>query len=146
MADPERRTYPLAFAVDVAPDGIILKNNTLRNIPHLDLIRAMMNAGACAAFNLRPSLNTEGGVEGSHRRTAINFENWGDETLGIYNTAWKAMDYMKPKEVDATNEVLGYYELFLTVMFESPIIIDNKSYSPGAFLIMPNLQTREAVW
>ena len=146
MADPERRSPVPTFRINVSPMGVDLEVYNDKPVPHADLIQSMMNAGACAAFGLKPSWNTEGGVEGIYRRTAIQFENWDEGRLGTINTLWEAMPYLKPREQEAIDKVLGYYEVFLTTMFGMPIRIEGQPYPPEVFLVKPELQTREAVW
>lgn len=135
------------FEVEKSRIGVELNVFHDRVVPHADLIQAMMNAGACSAFCLKPSWNTEGGVEGIYKKTYIGFENWGEEgKIGILNTVYEAMPYLEYEKREAIEEVLGYYSLFLTQMFEQPIRIEGQWYPPEVFLVKPELQTREAVW
>ncbi len=150
MADPreasEKRSIVPTFEVEISPAGIMLDVFGWRTVPQADLIQAMMNAGACYNFGLSPSFSTEGGVEGIYKKTSIQLTNWGDGVLGIGNEMWQVMDYMKDQQVSATDDVLGYYEVFLRQMFESPVNIEGIAYPAEVLLVNPNLQTRGAVW
>lgn len=139
-----RRPTP-TFEIDVSPMGIKLNVFDRRTVPHADLIQAMMNAGACFEFGLRASWSAEGGVEGLYRRTPIELENLGEDNIGIINSMWESVDYLRPRQQEALDRILGYYDLFLRQMFEYPRLIDGQ-YRPAETLLQDAVfQTREAV-
>lgn len=146
MANPERVKSIPTFEIDSSNMGVRLEVFNHGTIPQAGLIQGVMNAGACVSFGLNPSWTTEGGVEGVYKRAAIELTNWSDGALGVANEFWESWEYLRPKEEEAVEDVLGYYDVFLTVMFEQPITIEGLYYPPETFLINPNLQTPEAVW
>lgn len=146
MAGPERRPPAPTFNVEVSRMGVELEVYNDKPIPQADLIQAMINAGACTAYGLHPSWNSEGGVEGIYRKAPIQFENLSDGKVGIINMMWQSMDYLKDRQAQATNDVLGYYEVFLEQFVGRPINIEGTYYPFETFLVNPTLQTREAVW
>lgn len=146
MAFPEGLSPHPTFKVETSVIGVELQVFDGRTVPHADLIQSMMNAGACVAFGLRPSWTTDGGVEGAYKGAPIDLENLSDGQLGIINTLWEAKSNLRPRQEEATDRVLGFYEVYLATMFEQPVKIEDQWYPPEVILINPALQTRDAVW
>lgn len=145
MAHPERidrvDSPRPTFEVDMSPLGVKLEVAGGKKIPHADLIQATMNASAIVLFDLRPCFSTEGGIEGIYQGDPIKLTNWDDGHLGILNEFWQDED-----EGEGLWEVLGFYEVFLHMMFKMNLKIEDEWYPPETFLAAPSLQTAEAVW
>lgn len=155
MAFPERISPAPRFRIERNP-LVPIQVETIggEQIPHADLIQSMMNAGACVSFGLTPAFASEGGVEGVVRRriggrrvkVPIELLNLDQGEIGITNTYWEMTGNLKPEQQDILNDVLGYYDLFTTQMFEYPRIVNRRWSPPEEMLDDPAMQTREAVW
>ena len=101
------------YVIERSFQGVILRTASWLPVPHAGLIQATMNAAACERFGLDPLFATEGGTCGLYEDTFVEFANWGDDDLGIFDEL-----YDIPDDTGRRSEIVSFYAGLLSSVMD----------------------------
>lgn len=128
------------YVIERSFQGVILRTASWLPVPHASLIQATMNAAACERFGLDPLIATEGGTSGLYEDTFVEFANWGDDDLGIFDEL-----YDIPDDTGRRGEIVNFYAGLLSAVMDGSSPQSQEDVLIKISKILENLGGREFV-
>lgn len=119
--------------------GVQVDHPWVDKIPHARTIAIIVNQGVVLRFRLRACLAVEGGVEGLWKGYSVEYRNWGEEWLGLFNEY-----YWLPPNL-AQVQIQGWYTDVLRFLFTEELQVGGRGYGIGSILRLdPSVPGSEA--
>lgn len=119
--------------------GVKVDDPWVDGIPYARTIATIINQGVVLRFRLDACLAVEGGVEGAWKGYPVEYRNWGEEWLGLFNEYY----WLPPNPVWV--QIQAWYTDVLRLLFTEELRFGGRSYGIGSILRLdPSVSGSEA--